>query len=167
MDPLKIVVTGPVCAGKTTFIRTLSEDGIVSTEEQTTDAIEKDTTTVGLELGRVTVQGRATRLFGTPGQERFDYLWDIVAEGADGCVLLCPSDRPTTCDRSLAFVQGLAREENVPLVAGITRCDLGRSDPTDLRNRLAPLGSGVTCLDARDREACASLLSGLVTTIRK
>jgi hypothetical protein len=165
MDPLKIVVTGPVCAGKTTFIRTLSEDGIVSTEEQTTDATEKDTTTVGLELGRVTVQGRAVRLFGTPGQQRFDYLWDILAEGADGCVLLCPADRPTTCDRSLAFVRQLARQEGVAWAAGITRCDLLRSDPTDLRNRLATGGAEVPCLDARDREDCESLLGPLVNTV--
>jgi small GTP-binding protein len=165
MDPFKIVVTGPVCAGKTTFIRTLSEDGIVSTEEQTTDAIEKDTTTVGLELGRVTVQGRATRLFGTPGQERFDYLWDIVAEGAEGCVLLCPADRPTTCDRSLAFVRRLAREEGVPSVVGLTRCDLIPAEPTELRTRLAPAGSAVSCLDARDHGDCESLLTDLVHTI--
>lgn len=165
MDPLKIVVTGPVCAGKTTFIRTLSKEEMVSTEERTTDDTKKETTTVGVELGRVTVQGRETRLFGTPGQQRFEYLWDIVAEGADGGVLLCPADRPTTWDRSLAFVRRLAREDGVPLVAGITRCDLIGAAPTELRDRLAPAGIETADLDARDPGDCRALLADLVARI--
>jgi small GTP-binding protein len=165
MPPLKIVVTGPVCAGKTTFIRTLADGDVVTTEEQTTDATEKNTTTVGVEFGRVNVEGQSARLFGTPGQERFDYLWDIVAEGADGCVLLCPSDRPATFDRSLAFVQELAREEDVPVVVGRTRCDLALDEPTAIREQLALSDTQVVDLDARKRGDCAELLAGLVTTI--
>ncbi len=165
MPPLKIVVTGPVCAGKTTFIHTLTDGDVVTTEEKTTDATEKETTTVGLEYGQVNVQGQSTRLFGTPGQERFDYLWDIVAEGADGCVLLCPSDRPTTFDRSLEFVRGLARENDVSIVVGLTRCDLALDGPTEIRERLAPAGTEVTCLDARDPGDCRALLAGLVAGI--
>ena len=162
---LKVVVTGPVCAGKTTFIRTLADGDVVTTEAQTTDALEKDTTTVGLELGRAVVDGRSIRLFGTPGQQRFDYLWDIVAEGADGCVLLCPSDRPTTCDRSLEFVRGLTREKKIPSVVGVTRCDLGQAAPANFRSRLGSAGSEVRSVDARDHGDCEALLARLVTGI--
>jgi len=167
MPPLKIVVMGPVSAGKTTLIRTLTDGKVATTEEQTTDATAKDTTTVGVEFGQIDVQGHLVRLFGTPGQERFDYLWDIIAEGADGCVLLCPSDRPTTFDRSLAFVRGLAREEDVPVVVGLTRCDLVAEEPTEIRERLAPADTNVACLDARNRGECTDLLAGLVAAINE
>jgi signal recognition particle receptor subunit beta len=75
---VKIVVTGPFNAGKTEFIRSVSEIDVVSTEKKITAAAEKikETTTVAMDFGRITVDNDLVLfLFGTPGQKRFDFMW--------------------------------------------------------------------------------------------
>jgi hypothetical protein len=167
MSSLKIVVTGPVGAGKTTFITTLADEGLVSTEEQTTDAAAgKAATTVGLDYGRVQVHGHDIALFGTPGQERFDYLWDILAEGADGGVYLIPADSPSLDGASHAFVRRLAQDDALPVAVGITRSDRypGSGLPF-ARERLEGLAATGEPIDARQHDQCRGLLAGLVEKI--
>ncbi len=96
---VKIVVTGPFDAGKTTFIRTISEITVLSTEKDVTEgepgARPRGRTTVAMDFGRITVGSDiALYLFGTPGQDRFEFMWDILAEGMLGYVLLVDADRP-------------------------------------------------------------------------
>lgn len=88
---LKVVVTGPFDAGKSTFIRTISETTVLSTERAVSDVerLGSGSTTVAMDFGRLTLPGDlALYLFGTPGQERFEFMWDILAEGMLGFVLL-------------------------------------------------------------------------------
>lgn len=83
MQNVKIVVTGPFNAGKTAFIRSISEIDVVSTERKITSASEriKDQTTVAMDFGRITVDDDLVLyLFGTPGQKRFDFMWEILSE---------------------------------------------------------------------------------------
>lgn len=163
MSVLKIVVTGPAGAGKTTFVKSLADDGLVSTEERTTDADGRDTTTVGFDYGRVEVEGRQARLFGTPGQARFEYLWDILGEGADGCVLLFPADRAASADASRQFVRRLSQEEEAPVVVGVTRTDLAASEQSlDLQERFEPMARRIEVIDPRDHDQCRQLLAGLL-----
>jgi signal recognition particle receptor subunit beta len=93
----KLVFTGTMGAGKTTAITTISEIPPVSTDVQRSDEItdEKITTTTALDFGQVTLpQGDVLRLYGTPGQGRFDFMWKILSEGAIGVVVLVDNRRP-------------------------------------------------------------------------
>ena len=83
MQTVKIVVTGPFSAGKTEFIQTVSEIDVVSTERKITSEAEKikESTTVAMDFGRITVdESLVLYLFGTPGQKRFDFMWEILSE---------------------------------------------------------------------------------------
>lgn len=91
----KIVVTGPFAAGKTTFIETVVEREFVTTAARTSTAPEvrvKRATTIGMDFGVLTLEDPSgtieLRLYGTPGQDRFDFMWDLLADGADAFVLL-------------------------------------------------------------------------------
>ena len=81
MQAVKMVVTGPFAAGKTQFIRSISEIDVVSTERKITNTAErvKDQTTVAMDFGRITIDDDLVLyLFGTPGQKRFDFMWEIL-----------------------------------------------------------------------------------------
>ena len=84
---VKVVVTGPFAAGKTTLIRTISEITVLSTERGITDSTRKRKaeTTVAMDFGRITIdRDLVLYLFGTPGQDRFDFMWVILGEGMVG-----------------------------------------------------------------------------------
>ncbi len=92
MQTVKMVVTGPFSSGKTEFIRSISEIEVVSTEREVTsdnERREKDATTVAMDFGRITVDDDLVLyLFGTPGQRRFDFMWEILAEGMLGFIVM-------------------------------------------------------------------------------
>ncbi len=99
MQTVKMVVTGPFNAGKTEFIRSVSEIDVVSTERKISSEAErvKETTTVAMDFGRITVDNDLVLyLFGTPGQKRFDFMWEILSEGMLGFVVMVDSTRPET-----------------------------------------------------------------------
>jgi signal recognition particle receptor subunit beta len=92
---IKIVITGPFAAGKTQFIRTISEIEPVTTERKTTAKEEKAVkgqTTVAMDFGKIAIDDEhELYLFGTPGQSRFDFMWDILGKGALGVIVLVDS----------------------------------------------------------------------------
>ena len=90
---LKIIVTGPFNAGKTQFITTVSDIDVVTTERRITteDRGIKTETTVAMDYGRVNIDGVTLRLNGTPGQARFDFMWEILASEMDGFIVLVDS----------------------------------------------------------------------------
>ncbi len=99
MQTVKIVVTGPFNSGKTEFIQTVSEIDVVSTERRISSEAErvKETTTVAMDFGRITVdEDLVLYLFGTPGQKRFDFMWEILSEGMLGFIVMVDSTRPET-----------------------------------------------------------------------
>src|ERR1043165_1695590 len=113
---VKILVAGGFGAGKTTLVGAVSEIAPMSTEELLTEAgagvddlagIEnKRTTTVALDFGRITLNDRAILyLFGTPGQGRFWFMWDELAYGAIGAVVLADTRRLETCFPSIDFFE--------------------------------------------------------------
>src|SRR6476646_8632239 len=96
MQTVKMVVTGPFAAGKTEFIGSISEIAVVRTERKITDAtrVVKAQTTVAMDFGRITIDKELVLyLFGTPGQERFDFMWEILGEGMLGYLLLLAANR--------------------------------------------------------------------------
>ena len=94
MKRIKILVTGPFSSGKTSLIKSVSEIPVVSTEKAVTDEtrVIKNQTTVALDFGRLTIDDDLVLyIFGTPGQERFSYMWDVLSVGAVGMVLIVDS----------------------------------------------------------------------------
>lgn len=87
---LKIVVTGPFGAGKTEFVKTISDIPVVTTERKisTRQKEQKLQTTVAMDYGRVEINGDIVHLTGTPGQARFDFMWEILSREMNGLVLL-------------------------------------------------------------------------------
>ncbi len=124
---LKIVFTGPMGAGKTTAIRGISPDNALSTEVPLSVGATalKPFTTVGFDYGECRIDDRFTlRLFGTPGQERFRFMWDILAAGAFGLVVLADNSRPDPLADVEQYLQAFAW--HVPprrMVVGVGRTD--------------------------------------------
>jgi len=91
---IKILVAGHFGAGKTTFVKTLSQSNTVSTEKKTTSKEEKNkksTTTVAMDYGEYTKEGKKFHIFGIPGQERFEFMWPILAKNAKAFIVLLDS----------------------------------------------------------------------------
>jgi uncharacterized protein len=119
MIEYKIMFVGPMGAGKTTAIRALSDEVSISTDVKSYDQSEsaKEQTTVGFDYGRILLgEGLSVRLVGTPGQERFSFLWPSLALGAKGAIVLLDVTRPNPVSDldlyldkfSLLINQGLA-----------------------------------------------------------
>jgi len=120
----KIVVTGPFSAGKTTFIKSISEIAIVSTERAISDSTRriKSETTVAMDFGRITIsKDIVLYLFGTPGQERFDFMWQILSEGMLGYILMLDASRPETFTEGRRILEFFATLSDAPFVVGATR----------------------------------------------
>lgn len=169
---LKLVLAGPVGAGKTTALRSLSDVAPVSTEMPLTDGPmgEKTTTTVALDFAAVVLDdGTPLQMFGLPGQEHFSHMRDIVMTGALGVILLLPGDDPDIaghCRHWMAAVHGIDPE--MVLVVGITKTDLAPGFRMDtVRKALcgSPVPVPVFTIDARDREQTTQLVRALLLSI--
>lgn len=123
---LKIVFTGPMGAGKTTAIGAISDSPPVLTDVVNNDhaAFDKDSTTVALDYGQLTLDnGAVVRLYGTPGQERFGFMRQILCRGAIGVVLLLDGSREDVLVHLEVFMHDLRTLDPMPaLVIGIGRC---------------------------------------------
>src|SRR3954464_14069318 len=123
-NAVKIVVTGPFAAGKTTLIRTISEITVLSTEKDITDETRsrKSENTAAMDFGRITIdRDLVLYLFGTPGQDRFDFMWEILGEGMLGYVVLVDATREDSIDEAAAIVQAFRKMAHVPYVVGLNR----------------------------------------------
>lgn len=120
----KIVVTGPFNSGKTTFISAISEIDVVSTERKTGSGRKKCNTTVAMDFGRITFpDGYVLHLYGTPGQDRFDFMWEILSEGMLGYVVLVDGSKPDTFDEAEGIVAAFKAMSDKPFVLVVTRSD--------------------------------------------
>ena len=170
----KIVVAGGFGAGKTTFVSAISEVRPLRTEEALTSAgashddvagVEnKTTTTVAMDFGRITLgDRRVLYLFGTPGQERFWFMWDDLSYGALGAVVLADTRRLADCFASIDYFE----KRGLAFVVAIN-CFEGahRYDPAEVRAAL-DLGPGVPVVlcDAREPESAKDVLITLVQLI--
>jgi len=137
---LSVLVTGAFGAGKSQFIRTLSDVPVVSTERRITrpvDGGEKATTTVAMDYGRYTLGKDILHLKGTPGQERFDFMWEILGREADGCLFLIDCAAQDGPASAASMLRGLSFLDSLPLVVVANKQDLPNAvDITRIRRLL-------------------------------
>lgn len=170
MQTVKMVVTGPFNAGKTEFIRSVSEIDVVSTERKISSEAEKvkESTTVAMDFGRITVDEELVLyLFGTPGQKRFDFMWEILSEGMLGFIVMVDSTRPETFREARSILETFRAYAPTPYVVAANKQD--KDDAWDLDDmrialRLDPNVKLLTCI-ARDKESVKTVLLELLYTI--
>jgi signal recognition particle receptor subunit beta len=170
MQTVKMVVTGPFNAGKTEFIRSVSEIEVVSTERRISDTTSrvKEETTVAMDFGRITIDDQLVLyLFGTPGQKRFDFMWEILSEGMLGFVIMVDSVRPETFREARRILDIFRAYAFTPYVVAANKQDMQDAwSPEDLRIALK-IRPGVKLLPcvATDKESVKSVLLELLYNI--
>ena len=147
----RILFLGPVGAGKTQAIKTISDIEVVSTEEQATDetALLKENTTVAMDMGLMRIgDSDKVILYGAPGQERFDFMWEILLDQAQGIVILVNHADAKPLDALHGYVSALRRltvGAPPPFVVCVTHTDEGSHSTLDeyrdyLHTQAAELG---------------------------
>lgn len=128
MPVKRLIVVGTVGAGKSTFVRTVGDVGVVSTEKIATDetASLKPTTTVALDFTRVTLPAGVLHVYGAPGQPRFRFMWELLLQRADVVLMLVAAHRPNSFMQSqqiCALVQQTVQQTTIPITIGFTHVD--------------------------------------------
>jgi small GTP-binding protein len=170
MQTVKMVVTGPFNAGKTEFISSISEIDVVSTERKVTDVTSriKRETTVAMDFGRITVDEELVLyLFGTPGQKRFDFMWEILSEGMLGFVILVDSVRPETFREARRILDIFRGYATTPYVVAANKQDMEDAwTPEDLRIalKIRPEIKLLPCV-AKDKESVKKVLLELLYSV--
>ena len=172
--PLKLVITGPFNAGKTTLIRTISEVAVVGTDRDVTDETRniKRKTTVAMDFGRLSfASDLALFLFGTPGQRRFEVMWEILSEGMIGFILLVNAEDRRSEEEAAHILETFCAYADVPFVVGVTHLD-EVEEPADevferIRDRLG-LSENARMMgcDPRRKEDIKSLMLQILVEVR-
>ncbi len=170
MQTVKLVVTGPFAAGKTQFIGSISEIQVVRTERSISDDSRavKSQTTVAMDFGRITIdQDLVLYLFGTPGQRRFDFMWEILSEGMLGFVVMVDSVRPETFNEARRILNTFRGYSATPFVIAANKQDDPDAwPPEDIKIALGLDGEAkvLPCI-ALDKESVKNVLLELMYSI--
>ena len=169
LQNFKIVLAGSMGAGKTTAIQTISNIDVLSTEALNTDlkAHTKSQTTVGIDYGELTLEdGTKVGLYGTPGQNRFDFIWDVITNGAIGSIILIDH----SCVNPLAdldYYVDYFRAKNKNIVVAITHLDIHTGYSSRIYhdwNEQQDTPYPLFFIDARNKSDILTLLNALINT---
>ena len=126
MKTLRAVVAGPVSSGKSTFVKTASEKNLIETERLSTDSTSllKPQTTVAFDFSRLILSPEMEmHVYGTPGQSRFDFMWDLLIKRADAYILLVAAHRPDDLPSAGEILVYMHQRVQIPMIVGITHTD--------------------------------------------
>ncbi|WP_456391954.1 GTP-binding protein [Persephonella sp.] len=164
---LKILITGHFSAGKTSFIKTLTGNA-VSTEvnlSEGTEKLEKSTTTVAMDYGKIELSGIKLHLFGTPGQDRFDFMLDILGRDMDGAVILVDSTDRDIPEKTEPFIDFL-RKSGKPFIVACNKQDCeGALSPAEIAGLLGIPESITVPLVATDRKTTIGVIEAVISGI--
>lgn len=169
---LKIVFAGSVGAGKTTSIQAISDVDLISTEEAASDEVRliKETTTVAMDYGQMNLpDGTKLHLYGAPGQGRFNFMWEILAQGSIGVILLIDDASHDPLEEMKGYLEAFSEQLNGrSIVIGITRTDLNADhDLNTYRDFVAQYDASapVFTVDARDKQQVKTLVRAMLYRI--
>lgn len=172
MNDFKIIFAGPVGSGKTTAIVTLSDEAPVCTNQTASDMTreKKSETTVAMDYGTMSLNGQEKiHLYGTPGQERFNFMWDILTTNGLGLILLLDNTRRDPLNDMTFFLESFKDYINETAVAiGITQTDIVPLLTMDeYHKKLKQLGfsGAIFEVDARSSDDMSLLVQALLFTI--
>ncbi len=153
---VKLVITGPVNAGKTTMVQNLSDSQVAATDVAATDHVSqlKSMTTVGLDFGILKIdETLELHLFGTPGQSRFNFMWNILSKGAIGAIFLVDSTSDDSLVEMTKMFEYFQKNVDLPVVVGATKQDMEGAKSIEELKTLLNLGDTMIIpVDARKKE---------------
>lgn len=154
-EPLKLIIAGPVGAGKTAFISNLSEIETVNIGVRSLENAGKELSPVAMDYGVLTLDGIPLHLYGTPGRERFDAMWEVLCKGALGLILLIAGNRPDNFSQARTTLEFITSRINVPFMLGITRSDFADSwDAEDISDYFGLPPEQALALNATEKDSC-------------
>jgi len=172
MNNFKIIFAGPVGSGKTTAIATLSDEPPISTDQSASDMTRdrKPETTVAMDYGTMSLNGQEKiHLYGTPGQERFNFMWDILTTNGLGLILLLDNSRREPLNDMIFFLASFKKYINKTAVAiGITKTDtvpLLKLDHYQKKLKQLGFSGAIFEVDARSANDMSLLVQALLFTI--
>lgn len=170
---VKVVITGPFASGKTEFIKTISEIDVVLTEKKIHSPIEKavkEETTVAMDFGKITIDSDLVLyLFGTPGQDRFDFMWEVLSKGALGTVVMVDSTNGESILRSRRIIDFFYTKVGAPYVVAANKQDLPNAWPPEFIRSYLDLDDSIKVVPcvATDKESVKGVLLELLDLVMK
>jgi uncharacterized protein len=153
---LKIVIFGAFGAGKTTLIKTIDPES-----KHIEANCAGGTTTVALDFGRIRKEGYHIHIFGTPGQERFEFAREIIATGMDGAILLV--DATSQIDDFTRHLSDSLHAVKVPFIVFLNKCDSTGANPDIFNGQFG--SSGIRKVSAKDRKGCTEAVTQFAMTL--
>jgi small GTP-binding protein len=161
----KVLVTGPFNAGKTEFTRTISDIPIVTTERRISNHFQsvKDETTVAMDYGQTKLDGDLFHLYGTPGQPRFEFMWDILSKEMDAFVVLVDSNDRQELVQAKRLIRTFRRKSRVPYLVVANKQDMDNALSVEAIGKVLGLDEKTPVLPcvATDRASVRSALEAL------